>query len=108
LKFTRQDFELAGYTEDGENLSDLCNAKLDEWLEAQTVVYICDQELKTLHFVEPVDATHKARLVCIEELRAKECQHEIKSSTVTLVSNGDTKFKCYKCGCELKATWGKV
>jgi hypothetical protein len=73
----------------------------DDWLEEQTVVYICDHELKTLHFVEPVDATHTARLVCIEEIKPKECEH-------IPIERLDYRIECLNCGCELKATWGKV
>jgi hypothetical protein len=53
---------------------------------------------------------HTALLVCIEPIEKKaECEHEVKSSSITLVSNGDARYYCSKCFVKVKpAKWEEV
>lgn len=73
----------------------VANNKFNEWLEKSSqTVYICDKELKTVHFVEPVDATHKGLLICVEELPKKECEHDNAHS----LNNNPFYWSCQDCG----------
>lgn len=42
------------------------NRILREKLDKSKEVWLCMGELQTAHLAQPVDATHSARLVCIE------------------------------------------
>jgi hypothetical protein len=52
------------------------------------------------------DDTHRARLVCIEELKPKVCEHEVQVINYT---HGHPIFPltatCARCGIKLTATW---
>lgn len=71
LKFTPEWFETLG--DDGEYFAERAQELYDAWYESNIekapTVWICRGELKTIHFVPPVDATQKAKLVCIEEIK---------------------------------------
>lgn len=80
------------------------NKKLTEWIEKNGVrVYICEGKLKTVHFVEPVDATHQAILIDIQEIMKKPCEHEPARNVA-----GNYEPACYKCNVKLKPTGWEV
>ena len=84
-------------------IADQANAKLQELIKASPVVYAeCIQEpfFKQWYNVSYQGATHQARLMFIEKLPVKECEHQPAYIF-------DFKTYC-KCGVELKATWSAV
>ncbi len=93
---TPEDFDSCWFDERSKaEISEIANTKLKEWLDKNSqTVYICDKNLKTIHFVEPVDATHKGLLICVEELPKKECEHNNAHS----LSNKPFYWSCQDCG----------
>lgn len=89
----------------------IANGKHQKWLDQQPVVYghhmtstnqwIYGTELN------PPDAetpdTHSARLVDIQEIKPKECDHIAEGYRVDM--RGFMESKCSKCGVNLKAKW---
>lgn len=98
--FTAEDF----YTNDlsPRFIAQLANEKLQR--EAK-VVYICDKEIKTLHFAQPVDATHTGILMCIEPLEKPKCEHDV---IVKINLAGAYSATCNSCGAVMQPTKWEV
>ena len=97
LKFTEEMFISFAGALTSKGMADRAQKAFDEWLENQNVVY---GNPKTFFksYVNPED-THKARLVCFEEL--KPCAHE--KVYINLVPNDKTPdFYCKNCNKQLK------
>jgi len=82
------------------------NKKFRAWLAEQTVVYssnTTDWEVADRY----TNNTHTARLVNIEPLAPKVCEHDVICKVATSASDPKpwTAFECRKCGAKLKATW---
>lgn len=76
--------------------AEMAQQKFDSWLESQPTVWACEgQAQNTLHWAQPVDATHSARLVDIQELKPKVCERHEPNNL----------FECLHCGAKLKPTW---
>ncbi len=111
LKFESSDFHDAmhGYSV----VAKTAQAKFDKWLSEQPVVY-GKPELGQRFWVQMletggtfVDSSHQARLVNIEELKPKGCEHEFDLlSTKEPVIGQGLVSECCKCGIKLRATWG--
>lgn len=99
------------------------NAKLNKLIEAAPVVYgrfgkvyNSENENECSYPFEMADkdkCTHKARLMFIEELPPKECEHEPETILATgHIANPPLRNQlariipiCIHCGIELEATW---
>lgn len=79
-----------------ERLSRVANNIFDKWLESQPIVY---GRLENGNFFVPdpklgvrsgtlAPDTHSARLVCIEEIKPKECQHIPKEIELSYTVDG--------------------
>lgn len=94
------------------NAAKIANAKLDQWLSEQKVVhsygtqYLWRDPSKTGDTVDYQEnqETHRARLVCIEELPKKECEHE--SAVVHKDIHGLHGFHCQCCGKNIRPKGG--
>lgn len=101
-----------------EKIAHIANEKLNTLIEAAPVVYgfVGDSSFwssdKSTFIKENI--THKARLICIEELEKDLCKHEPyhSNANVILASNPPQIpkpiYKCSKCHIELQATWSEV
>ena len=109
LKFTGEMFEELG-TDVPKMIAFHAQQIYDNWLEEQPEVYksIHDEILRWT--LDKDTATQKARLVCIEEIEKKECEHvpywhSVKGGSDIIGIIG----KCLKCGKPIKATaWEEV
>lgn len=97
--FTADDFNEILMSPYDEKIADISNQKLQR--EAK-VVYICDKEIKTLHFAKPVDATHTGILMCIEPLEKPKCEHKV------YFDGGKYSSSCLHCGANMKPTGWEV
>ena len=94
LKFTEEMFISFAGALTSKGMADRAQKAFDEWLENQNVVY---GNPKTFFksYVNPED-THKARLVCFEEI--KKCEHE----NVFIKFTSDDAIVCRDCNKQLK------
>jgi hypothetical protein len=122
LKFTPEDFAPCAslILKDADELAaKICNAKLEQWISEQPVVYgkldyrmhsFCgDIDLK--YYKDGSSATHTARLCFIEEMPKKKCEHRAKEAIFTVEQHGSFNWLqpvCAKCGVNIKATWSEV
>jgi hypothetical protein len=96
LKFDASDFNDwpgMNYTREGAAIA--AQRIFDKWLEAQPVVYGRKHswhEGPQAALSADMSDTHQARLVCIEEIRPKECAHNSRKIHV-----GDSEFECVLC-----------
>lgn len=73
--FTFKDFLLPGLPENdwniyqSQNLSDRCNAKVNEWLSSAPVLRLNKSEFKPGWYESVGEYTHIGKLVCIEEVK---------------------------------------
>lgn len=110
LKFEANDF--AGPTETIDHISwddaaIVANHKFDQWLSEQQVVYgslVLPPHEKPIWGAPIGCDTHKARLVCIEELKPKECPLHLPAYTNEGQWDPD-RLECGNCGKRLKASW---
>jgi hypothetical protein len=117
LKFTPEDFK---YLANGmlrglpaKQVADNAQKKFDAWLEAQPVEYFRDQSRRTYgdyqvsETLDPEFHTHRARLVCIEEIEKKPCEHEpgTEAGCTEVKGDGNTYRKCRHCSKILKIRW---
>lgn len=81
--------------------ANIANAKLER---EGKVVYglVFPSEFLWAENNEPSD-THRALLVCIEEIEKPKCEHACEGSNVS-----NNRYFCYKCGKELKPTGWEV
>lgn len=93
-------------------IANQANEKLNKLIKSWPVVYAEKKEgFQPWHNVEFVGATHKARLVFIEELPKEPCKHEpawdLRSALLPglIAPSYFGNPKCYKCGVELVAEW---
>jgi hypothetical protein len=91
---------------DWEYVADLANRKLQR--DAKVVYGKVNHndvifEWSSFNYDLP-ETTHRALLICIEELPKKECEHEIHN-TVAPILNG--KAACWKCGVTIEPTGWK-
>ena len=111
--FTAEDFEnyikaigLSNHV--AKIVADIAESKLQ--CDAK-VVYVCDYpwQSTTLHFAQPVDATHTGLLICVEEIERKPCEHEPITYNVSDKYSTDEilaeRGQCKHCGVKLKAKW---
>lgn len=88
--------------------------QLHEWLADAQDVWICnppsETEYRTVHFVQPTDATHRAKLIMIEELPKEECKHEPAFvNKIPGWHHGPTsEVACRRCGIKMLAKWEAV
>lgn len=114
LIFKPEDFRSGDYSEieDGVHIvrdfvaTERAQAKFDKWLDEQPVVY-SHQTGHNWHTREYAaqSATHQARLVCIEEIKSKICEHEPNAIEVHAGILYAMENKCKHCGVKLKAKW---
>lgn len=106
MKFKPEDFEFNAFYNERYQAADIANRLLQSWLDAAPVVYKDCVDGGVNGWFGPSfcaeDATHRARLVCIEELKPKVCNHEPIAMHMVLLSEG---IKCQHCGKKLTATW---
>ena len=58
------------------------------------------------HEIQSKYDTHRALLVCIEELPPKVCEHEPRGYSINVGgTHRDKYYRCEKCGVKLKAIW---
>ncbi len=121
LKFTPEMFEhdeadLKFFTAGKLKAAELAQAAFDKWLSEQPVVYGApdkdgrlwssyqrDENKHIAILSDFINDTHQARLVCVEEIQKKECEHIITAHLGT-ESHG-TWYECRKCDKRLKAEW---
>lgn len=107
--FTAEDFITAtSEPQTPHSVAELANLKLQR--EA-TVVYGSANHNKAIFNWEVFggddgEHTHRALLICVEEIEKKPCEHE----PVTAFHGSDDCFipACRKCGVKLKAKWEVV
>lgn len=100
LKFDSGDFPFRDAALNA-NAAYYANKKLQEYLESCPVVY------GNMEYVFDTNGkehwcTHKARLICIEEIPKEPCKHKPR-----WVGNMKTN-ECLKCGIEIIAEWKAV
>lgn len=78
--------------------ADVANKKLNKLIESWPVVYQFGNSWLPLN---GTDATHKARLAFIEEIKKEPCKHEPEDGWFMLSS----PTKCKHCGTQLQITW---
>ncbi len=112
LKFTPGMFnKVVGYPTEAANklAAELCQEHFDKWLSEQPMVYGCDvvgsQWSKGQFSID----THQARLVCIEEIKPKECEHKplvnYDPGRFGLIIEYRSDMKCHQCGKRIKVTF---
>ena len=80
-------------------------ARFDLWLESQQVVYASDEQCWG-PLGGDVPDTHKARIVCIEKLEPKVCEHEPRyEAHMQGKPLYPIETSCVRCHVKLKATW---
>ena len=94
LKFTEEMFRLVVWNGTPFGAAEKAQRIFDEWLENQDVVYGKPTTFFK-SYVNPED-THKARLVCFEEI--KKCEHE----NVFIKFTSDDAIVCRDCNKQLK------
>lgn len=107
LKFTAETFNgLSPYETTKQEFADRANAKFDQWLEAQVVVYGTVDEKGVFFFCDPKavlsdkNCSHRARLVNIEPIEKVECtKHE------PMYDAPADEHYCYHCRLPIEATW---
>lgn len=105
LIFRPEDFKpiVNAYT----GAANLAQEIFDKWLSEQPVVYKCESNPGWWHGPSPTPSTHTARLVDIQEIKQKECNHA--PSDLWRVESGiparTFSSQCKHCGAELTATW---
>ena len=105
--FTADDFEaMAAWRP--ETLAQHCNAKLAR--EAKVVYGLKSTKLgDEFYFSEHKDDadTHRALLICVEEIERKPCEHEVGFSTANpkLLLSDQQVFMCCKCSKKIKLKW---
>lgn len=111
--FSASDFDLDGITTDNyaELVANAANTKLRRYAN---VVYGNVDPMVLTSWMSSFEGmylgtyTHRALLVCIEKIERKHCEHEVSSSDITLVSNGNVKYRCRFCDVYLKPTGWEV
>ncbi len=86
-------------------VADIAEGKLQR--EAKVVYGLQNAALSDMYFsLSKDDAdTHRALLICVEEIERKSCEHvEIKVN----INPGINYFECTKCGARLKPTAWEV
>lgn len=107
MKFKPEDF---GGQYGAVQCAAIANAKLQEWLANTTDIYGTKEEFLTGIFNRNCPATHKGKLVCIEELVKNPCKHTVAMHRLgqgswELCTEQDGKIVCGKCGVELDLEW---
>lgn len=93
LKFTEEMFISFAGALTPKGMGDRAQQIFNEWLEKQTVVYGKHPDLAWYVEHKQFDSTHKAYLVCIEDI--KEYEHkEVQIYDLTL---GNPAFRCVAC-----------
>lgn len=103
MKFKPKDFEsLQNFGFD--DMAEIANAVLEAWLAEAPIVYGLCKTGSIQMFTEsaPSNATHKARLVCIEEIEKQPHVHRPYSQTLMFGPNN--VIKC-ECGAEIEQVW---
>jgi predicted outer membrane protein len=98
MKFTSAIFDNAILQSE---MAEKAQAAFDKWLSEQQVVYGDKLQDVFTTYKEERD-THKARLVCIEELAPKVCKHEKVTGANTV------GYICRDCNKTLKPNWEAV
>lgn len=90
----------------------------DKWLISQPAVYgrpdyrTLAQSWHSTHSnfrgMKPFEDTHTARLVCVEEIKSEECEHEIISFREDVKNFYLTSVFCLKCNKKLKVSFIKA
>ena len=107
LKFEPEDFEASGIFKEFKGVaviaSGIAQAKLDKWLSEQPVIQLHRHPNGEFHqAIDRLTETHVARLVAIEEIKPKECDHK-PMRVGTFESGALLKEKCFICGVSLRA-----
>lgn len=110
LKFTPEMFIESFATYDAqERAANNSQEIFDAWLEAQPVVSgkpdktdgkVYSWWIPETYGDKGVLNTHRAHLVCIEEIEKKECEH--RPSHMNMIGEYSN---CVECGVKLKAKW---
>lgn len=90
------------------------NMKMEKLIESAPMIY--GHELADAWWLNKDNATRKARLMFIEEIKKETCKHEPKVSVsirgfdlskATHLHQVPEQFYCLKCGVELQAAWSE-
>lgn len=117
MKFTGSMFGYHGATLYTEQASQLAQAAFDKWLGEQQVVYGQKNKYGIMEWGQYSDEemeietpsltdTHRARLICIEELAPKVCTHE--NVGLGRTPAGKSSYLCVDCNKTLKPNWEAV
>ena len=107
MKFTKDIFypAIGSNIELAELATNAAQAAFDKWLSEQQVVYGDKLQDVFTTYKEERD-THKARLVCIEELAPNVCAHDSVSRRYT--NNIFSGWECDMCNKMLKPNWSEA
>jgi hypothetical protein len=118
MKFTPEQFterEPGNFLDyrDAHMVSEKAQALHDAWLDAQPVVYgyedPTEHDITDWNTGESSDSqTHRARLVCIEEIEKKPCKHEPDIKEPNVASHVPSILRCKLCHVALKTKWEVV
>lgn len=112
MKFTSEMFSTAGCCAvDREIAKSLAQDAFNEWLESAPKVRGFQEGETRRWIMDQIPSaydTHTARLVCIDPIVKKECEHRPHQQCRDWESGHLAAFVCRNCGCSLEPTGWKV